>query len=107
MGKDVGNLLLGGALIGASFLIPGSIPFVGAALFGTGLGVASRAIFKPAGLAERSETLLQNIVSTVAELPVVYGTTKLGIRMVDVRVQASNAKIASSRVRAGMRKAIR
>lgn len=92
MGKDVGNLLLGGALIGASFLIPSSIPFVGAALFGTGLGFASRAIFKANGLAERSDLLKQNVVSTVGELPVVYGTTRMGVHLADLRTQASNAK---------------
>lgn len=92
MGKDLGNVLIGAALVGASFLIPGLPGFVAATMFGTGLGFATRAIFKPAGLAERQDALHQNVVSTVGELPVVYGTTKLGLHLVDIRTQASNTK---------------
>jgi hypothetical protein len=90
MGKKIGSLLLGVALIGASF-IPGLPVIAGIsikALFltsGIGLGLGALR-----GASQRQGFALQPVIDTQAPLPVVYGRTKLAMRYADRRTYGEN-----------------
>src|SRR4051812_47251883 len=92
MGR-IGRFVIGGILIGASFLIPGSGAFISglsSILLAGGVSLVQAAIFTPSGIHQRQDAILSNYPSTMAPLPVVYGQTLLGIRPVDIRVDESS-----------------
>lgn len=96
MGR-VGRFILGGVLIGASFALPGIGVALSAgmkaALLSTGLSFSSNAIFEMmAGTAQRQNAIELNNPDNQAPLPVVYGATKLGLRLSDMRVGGTDNK---------------
>jgi hypothetical protein len=91
MGKGLKTFLVGAVLIGASF-IPGLPALASTILLSSGIGLSSRAVFRPASIAERINSMQQQIASNVAELPVCYGLNRIGFRLADVRVKASDPR---------------
>lgn len=93
MGK-VGKVFLTGALIAGGVLLAGvtgggSLVALahgfGMAATGLGLGIVSRQLFGPQAMANRVSEVRQTIANPLAALPVVYGTAKVGIKLVDIR----------------------
>lgn len=92
MGSPVTKIIIGGLLIGASFFVPG----VGQTLLlGMGLSFASAGLqgLTSGRISGRQEGQQQNVTSPQAALPVIYGTTKVGMSVADVRVDGANNKI--------------
>ncbi len=85
----LGGLALIGAGIAAGIFIPGVGQYIGAALFTYGTGLAISGI---QGDGERESIGAQidgtkfNIRSTQADIPVIYGITRVGLKMVDIRI---------------------
>jgi hypothetical protein len=95
-----GKVLLGVGLFVGGVALPGlglglGAAFTSAASLGLtslGLGMLSRQLFGPAALANRGAEIRQNIANPLAELPVVYGTAKVGLKLVDIRIGTSNPR---------------
>lgn len=88
MSGKVGTFILGAAFIGAAF-IPGLGAIAGislkAAFLSLGASLVTNTVFGPSGLRSRQGAILQMAPDPQAPLPVVYGRTKLGLRLVDLR----------------------
>jgi hypothetical protein len=93
MGK-VGGIILAGALIAGGVLLAGvtgggSLVALahgfGMAASGVGIGMLSRQLFGPRAMANRASEIRQTVANPLANLPVIYGTAKVGLRLVDIR----------------------
>jgi hypothetical protein len=94
MGR-VGKFIIGGILIGASFVVggPGASQLVAGLanlLLAGGVSLASAAIFGRTGTGLKQDGILNNYPSSNAPLPVIYGKTLVGIRPVDIRTAGTN-----------------
>jgi hypothetical protein len=91
MGK-AGKVLLGVGIAVAGVVLAPLTGGASLALTSLGLGMASRQLFGPAALANRSSEIRQNLANPLADLPIVYGTAKVGLKFVDIRTGVSNPK---------------
>lgn len=100
MGGKVGKAILGAALIGASFLVPGlglGI-FAGLAtqvLVATGTGLLLQAFYGKS-LESSQQSIEINSANPLAPLPVLYGKTRVGLRLVDMQVKGKDLYIVGA-----------
>lgn len=86
---EVGSAIIGGALAlgGAALAVfsAGTLASVGIGLASFGLGLIERSV----RLSQLQDGVQQNVTSSVAGLPVIYGRAKVGGKVVDTRVDGS------------------
>ena len=87
MGRETVKFL-GAAVFAAASIVSIPIPGVNFALQMAGAAVFNN--HRRRGGAQRQEGIRQNIATTTAPIPVVYGTSKIGIRPVFVRVDPNS-----------------
>lgn len=88
MSGSVGDFIIGGLAIGASFLAASvGLGFLAAPLFAYGSGRIISGISKLRSSAEqRIEGAKLNIRTTQGPIPVVYGISRVGLRVMDMRI---------------------
>lgn len=95
---DVGKFFLGAALVVGSFFVPGLAGiagtslglFVGGTMLSVGVGLVTQSIFSPSGMGSRQQAIEYNQASNMASLPTIYGKAKVGLRIVDIRVDPAS-----------------
>jgi len=81
---------LSGAIVIASFLIPGLTPILQSLMLGLGLALMPSPEMPGIGLDNRNRAMQINRASGVAAIPVVYGIAKLSVCLTDVRVDEAS-----------------
>ncbi len=94
MGGKVGKIIIGGILVVGGVLIGtlGGQPALGFAIAAKGLGVIYNAATGDRALEEQQGIVLENRTGAKQPLPVVYGKTRLGPILADVRVDPASDK---------------
>lgn len=101
MGGKTGKAILGAVLIGASFLVPGLglgaylTSALTGALIAQGSGMLLQA-FYGASLDNRQQGIEINSANPSAPLPVVYGKTRIGLRLIDMRQKGKSLYIVGA-----------
>jgi hypothetical protein len=90
-GERIKDFVVAGLLLGAGVLLAPWNPHIAAALASMGLEHLKQGIFDkgpddPESQAAQIRGIKANVRSTQAPIPVVYGVTRVGLRMVDIRV---------------------
>lgn len=88
-GSGVLDFVIGAVAVAASFFVPGLPAWAASGLFAVGSTYAQMGMQRMR-MSQEQEGIKQNVRSTQANLPVVYGTTRIGAKVVDVR-QADDA----------------
>lgn len=89
MGR-IGKFIVGGILIGASFIVggPGASAFaagLASMMLAGGVSLVQASIFSNSGISQRQDGIMLNAPNMMNPLPVIYGKTKVGITPVDIR----------------------
>ncbi len=82
------QMMAGAVLTAAGFIIPGAQPLIGIGLSMTAAGLGS--MIAGGGVGKRQRGLMQNVTSTEAPIPVVYGRAKVGIVIADIEPYGTN-----------------
>lgn len=95
MPGKIGKFIVGAVIAGAALALPGLGVALSATLKGfllsMGASMATGALL-PSGMRTRLGAITLNDSNTLAPIPVAYGRTKLGLRIVDIRTGGSDNK---------------
>ena len=88
MGKRVLGFFIGVGLAVGGILLAPVTGGISLSLVGVGLNMMTNAAFRPGQIDGKARDMRSMVVSPMASLPVIYGTAKIGVKIVDMRTDA-------------------